>query len=267
MSHVFVVCAYRDSKYIGELFEALSSQTRRSKVIVTTSTPVETMMEKADSFGFPVIVNPMARGIAADWNFAYDQADADYVTLAHQDDIYLPEYAERVLGALEQRETRGRLPILAYTRYFEIRHGERVDSNTLLRVKNLMNAPIRLFPGSGWIRNRMLSMGCPISCPAVTYNKKRFPDFRFDETMKNDMDWEGEARLASEKGDYIYLNTPLVGHRVHADSATTININDGDRYREDYMMYKKYWPDPIARFLLSFYSRALKSNYTGDKNE
>ena len=45
--------------------------------------------------------NPKNAG--TDWNFAYDNAPTQLVTLAHQDDIYKPEYLEEV-GAIVDEE-------------------------------------------------------------------------------------------------------------------------------------------------------------------
>ena len=39
-------------------------------------------------------------------------------------------------------------------------------------------------------------------------------------------------------------------------------INDNGRTVEDYMMFCKFWPKPIAKFINSFYKKAEISNRT-----
>lgn len=43
-------------------------------------------------------VNEGESGITQDWNFAYSKVQTDYVTIAHQDDKYAPEYVENLLA-------------------------------------------------------------------------------------------------------------------------------------------------------------------------
>ena len=256
LSHSFVVCAYKDSDYLSALIDSLLAQTIQSKILVATSTPTDSIFETAAKYGLEVFVNPVSEGIGADWNFAYSLADTDYVTLAHQDDIYEPLYTEKIFSAISKAKN----PVIAYTNYFEIRPDARVTDNRLLKIKTLMNKPIGAFPKSRFVRNRVFSMGCPISCPSVTYNKKRFPDFAFVCYMKTDMDWEAWYRLAKEQGEFLYIRDRLLGHRIHEESGTSDGIASGARTAEDLEMYKKYWPDGIARFLNRLYSKGLESN-------
>jgi len=257
-THSFVVLAYKDSEFIEPMLDTLFAQTVQSEIIITTSTPTEKVSALAKKYNLPLHINPEARGISSDWNFAYKSATTDFVTLAHQDDIYEKDFSEKTFAAL----SRAKNPILVYTNYYEIRKETAALANRLLRVKRLMNAPIGAFPKSRFVRNRVLSMGCPISCPSVTYNKKRFPDFRFTDAYKNDLDWEAWYRLARESGEFIYLKKPLIAHRIHEASETTNSILSGVRSAEDLDMYRKYWPEKIARFIHSFYETGMESNDT-----
>ena len=255
-NHTFVICAYKDSEYLEALLDSIFAQTVSSKALVTTSAPTGRMLETAGKYGLEVLVNPEAAGIGPDWSYAYSAAGTDYVTLAHQDDVYEPRYAETVIAALAKAKD----PVLAYTSYYEIRPEGRVDDNRLLKVKGLMNAPIGAFPKSRFVRNRVLSMGCPVSCPSVVYNKKRFSDFSFIRDMKTNLDWDAWYRLAKEPGEFIYIKERLVGHRIHEGSETTSGIGSGARSAEDLIMFKRYWPDGIARRIHRFYEKGLESN-------
>ncbi|MDR0853082.1 MAG: glycosyltransferase [Clostridiales Family XIII bacterium] len=257
INHTFAVCAYRDSVYIEDLFDSLKRQTVQSRVVVSTSTPTDLLVQKAERYGIEVSINENGTGgIVGDWDAAYALAETDYVTLAHQDDIYEPTYAERVLELL----ARSTNPVLAYTDYFEIRGEKREIENSLLVIKRHMNRPIKLFPRSRFVRNRVLSIGDPICCPAITFNKKRFHDFKFDSEYRNSMDWEALSRFAREKGDFLYVPEPLMGHRIHEGSETTENIQNGARYREDLSILQRYWPAPIANLVMKFYSKSMDSN-------
>ena len=255
-NHTFAVCAYKDSPHLTELLDSLFAQTEKSRIVIGTSTPTDLLQEKAKKYGIEVFINERREGIAADWNFAYSLADTNYVTLAHQDDVYEPEFTRKTLKAIDKCKD----PIIVYTDYFEIRSTGRVYKNKLLKIKRLMNGPIGTFPCSRFIRKRVLSMGCPILCPSVTYNKRRFPEGTFDKAFTTNPDWKRWSGLLNEKGEFCYIKETLAGHRVYEQSTTSDSIANGVRYEEDLRMFREYWPAPIARFIMKFYAKAMESN-------
>ena len=49
-------------------------------------------------------------------------------------------------------------------------------------------------------------------------------------------------------------------HRIHEESETSNQIKNHGRLEEDLIMFKKFWPTPIAKFLMKYYSKAIKTN-------
>jgi len=234
------------------------AQTQNSEVFIATSTPSDYLREMADRYSIPLYIGTHKSGIGRDWNYAYAQAKADFVTITHQDDIYLPTYTERVM----ERVAAAHNPIMAYTDYAELRDGVEVTNNTLLKVKRLMNAALipQWAQGSRLIRNRVISLGSPISTPSVTYNKKRFPDLAFDSEMGTNLDWDMWQRLAVEPGQFVYVPYILMQHRIHPDSETSAGISGGYRQAEDFEMFSRFWPAPVAKQLAKQYARSYYSN-------
>ena len=77
---------------------------------------------------------------------------------------------------------------------------------------------------------------------------------------KCNLDWQTWERLSKLDGDFLYLHTKLVGHRIHIGSETTHLILDNRRTEEDLEMFCQFWPLGIARFLAWVYASAEKSN-------
>ena len=259
--HTFVVCAYKESEFLDDTVSRLLDQTVKSRVLISTSTPNALIRSVADRYGIEVRVNPKGGTSAKDWNFAYAQADTDYITLAHQDDVYESVFTEKTLEALENAKN----PILAYTDYYEIRHAEkgegvRVEDNKILRVKRRMLRAIDIAKSNRWLRNRVLSFGYPMCCAGTTYVKRRFPSIDFIPDWHNSHDWDSVIRLASEKGEYLYIRELLLGHRIYLESQTTHTIGAGIRRREDMECFRHYWPGPVAAIIMKFYSKAYESN-------
>ena len=60
------------------------------------------LLNMAKKHNIELIVNEGQGGIVQDWNFGYKQIDTPYVTIAHQDDLYFPDYAIRAVKSLEE---------------------------------------------------------------------------------------------------------------------------------------------------------------------
>ena len=49
-------------------------------------------------------------------------------------------------------------------------------------------------------------------------------------------------------------------HRIHEESETSNLIENNIRLDEDLLMFKKLWPDWIAKLLMKKYKNAIKTN-------
>lgn len=262
--HTFAVCAWGKSEYLEECIRSLLGQTVKSRIILCTATPDPFLQEKADRYGLPLYVRKGEPGIAEDWSYAYRKACTPLVTLAHQDDVYEPEFLEKTLKILSEADH----PLISFCDYYELRDGEKVfaDKNRNLRIKEVMLLPLRLkkMQKSRWCRRRILSLGNPVCCPSVTYVKENLPRRVFSAGFKADLDWQAWERLSRLPGSFCYLPECLMGHRIHGGSATTRVIGENrNRSREDLEMYRKFWPESIARFLNRFYAASQDENRTG----
>ncbi len=251
-NHTFVICAYQESPFLEECIQSLLRQTVRSELIMVTSTPNGFISCLAEKYEIPCRVNSGDRGIVQDWNFAYKQAATKYMTIAHQDDVYSKVYTEVMLREMGRAER----PLIGFTDYAEIRKGKIVKENTMLKVKRLMLLPLIFngFQKSRFIRRRILSFGCPICCPSVTFNKEILPDTIFKVGYRSDEDWQAWEKLSRLKGDFVYCKQTLTFHRIHEESATTAIIGGKVRAKEDFEMFCRFWPVSIAKVLVKLSS-------------
>ena len=257
--HAFAVCAYGKSPYIAECLESLFAQKGQdSDIFISTSTPSGYLVEMARRFGVPLYVNEGESGIGQDWNSAYVRAKAPFVTIAHQDDVYCPEYAAAAVAALE----RDPASLIYFCDYGEIRNGERIDDNRLLRVKRMLLRPLSGGRGASTTRakRKALRFGSSICCPSVTFNVVNCPRPPFIVGMKSNLDWATWEVLSKRRGSFLYDDAIHMYHRVHAGSATTELIASHERDEEDLAMLEKFWPHPVARVIERVYTLGTKSN-------
>ena len=258
MVHTFAICAYKESPYLEECILSLKAQTVKSKIIMATSTPNDYIYGLAEKYDIPVFVNEGEGGITQDWNFALSCVDTKLATIAHQDDVYEPAYTEEYFKAMKKAKR----PIIAFSDYGEIRNGEKTTDVHIIKIKRLMLMPLKIkaFSDLRFVRRRVLSMGDPICCPAVMYALPHLNQPIFNNHFVCCEDWEAWEKLSKIPGDFVYIPIPLVYHRIHEESTTTATLKEGGRIEENYEMYRKFWPAPIAKVINKFYTKSEDSN-------
>ncbi len=258
LNHTFVICAYKESAYLEQCIQSLKEQSVQSNVIMVTSTPNQYLENMSEKYQISLYVNKGEGGITQDWNFALSVADTKYATIAHQDDIYEPEYTEKMVARLEKC----RHPLIAFCDYQELRNGIKAHDTPMLKIKRMMMLPLRLsfLENNRFVRRRMLSLGDPICCPSVTFCMENVEKPVFQHGFRSCEDWEAWEKLSREKGAFSYVSEPLMCHRIHEESATTAILADHARVEENYQMYCKFWPKWIAAILNRQYTRSEKSN-------
>ena len=256
--HTFALCAYGKSRYLEDCIVSLKNQTVQSNILISTSTPSEYIQQLAEKHRIPVFINEGEKGIGADWNYAYRCAATGLVTIAHQDDIYEPEYTQQMLAQINQEKD----PILWFCDYCELRNGEKVYANKNLKIKRVMLFPLRgkLFRNSDFVRRRILSIGNAICCPSVTHVKKKTGQDICSLTMKVSLDGDPWDRQSKKNGAFLYCAKPLMCHRIHEESATTALIASKTRREEDLEMFRRFWPDGVAKRIAKYYSASENSN-------
>lgn len=255
--HMFVVCAYRESDYLETCIRSLLAQTIKTEIIIITSTPNAFIKKIAFKYGLELVENVgNKKGIGYDFDFALNTGKANYVTIAHQDDTYQPEFVEKVLNHVDDTT------IIAFTDYHEERKTGIVKTNTNLKIKRILLTPlkIRLLQKSKFIRRRILSIGNPICCPSVTFRKEMVETPLFANDFKSNVDWYAWEQLSKQKGKFVYIAQDLMMHRVHEESTTTEIIKENTRTKEDYKMFCCFWPKWIAKILTKAYAKSEESN-------
>lgn len=260
MDHAFVIPAYGQSPYLAACIASLKAQRGpASRIVITTSTPSPALERIAHETGVALYVNPQRDGIGLDWNFALAHADAAYVTLAHQDDLFRDDYVERMRAAVAGVENL----LIAFSDFDEVTPSGPRPLHVNLRVKRALVR--HAFRGRVAIatrreKRRLLAWGNPIGCPSVVFHRAALPDFRFDEAMGSNLDWDAWLRLAERPGRFVHVPQPLVTRRIHPASETTSLLADTRRLAEDRAMFRKVWPAPIAEAILLVYRAGYFAN-------
>lgn len=257
-NHTFAICAYKESNYLEECIKSVLNQTLKSNILIATSTPNEHIVGLGEKYDIPVYIRDGKPDIQDDWNFAYSNANTEYVTIAHQDDIYDKDYSNFIKKSIKQ----GKKQVIFFTNYLEIKNEEVIPLTENLKIKKIMLYPLRLniLRGSKLVRRIILSLGSPICCPSVTINKKLNGENIFRSDMKCNLDWDTWFELSKKSGQFVYINKDLMFHRIHEESETSNSIENNVRQSEDYRMFRKFWPKPIAKLIAKAYAKSINTN-------
>lgn len=270
-THTFVICAYKESPYIEECIQSLRQQTMLSKLILATSTPSKYLQELCERYQITYCVREGQSNISLDWEFALSVADTEYVTIAHQDDIYELDYTESILGAIEREiKEYDRQPLILFSDYTELIGLDKKANRTNLKIKRVLLTPLKNAKRQNktfWKR-WVIRFGNAICCPSVTYHMTAIRKYMqqdgreqlFQKHFRSNVDWETWEWLSRKEGSFVYLTKQLMAHRIHEESETTATINDRQRGSEDYEMFCKFWPKWIAKIFTGAYSESEKSN-------
>ena len=255
-SHTFVICAFGESEYLEECIRSLKAQTVPAGILMTAPAPNRLVTSLAEKYKIPLKIRNGQNNFRDDWNFAYQAAETDWVTLAHQDDIYDRFYAETLQKRAEQGK--GKTVLAFTTDYIPIRSGKIGPRYKNSRIRRFLRSPLKIGPmaESRFWKKAVLSLGNSICCPTVSYHKAVLGDELFTTDLKFNIDWDTFLKLAEKPGKILYEDRPLVYYRVYPGAASMQYIASHRREEEDIRMFRKFWPEWVVRIIMPLYKKA-----------
>lgn len=255
--------AFTDSPYLDECITSLLNQTTKSNIVIAASSNSDHINAIAKKYNIPLYNYNQGKKIAHNWNFSFSLAKTKYVTLAHEDDIYLPDYTRLSVEAAEKYSD----TLITFTNYKEIFGEKTRKKNLLLHIKEMMlllAMPFNktLMRKSG--KKAVLSFGNPICCPSVMYNKENLAGFEFADQINVVLDWDAWYQMATINGRFVYVPDIALVRRIHSSSGTTAAIKNKEKQKEDLEMFKKFWPSFLAKGITKLYSQSYR--YNSDKS-
>lgn len=255
--HTFVICAYEQSPYLEACIRSLKAQTVPTEILCTTSTPSLWLDALLEKYNIPLYIRDGQSNIQDDWNFAVKKAESQYVTIAHQDDLYSRHYVEELCKAHKKWPDM----TVFMSDAILIRHGKLTWGGAVEIVKKILRLPWRihgLCHISG-VKKSGLFFGNPVMCPSCSYRKEKLSLPLFSGNYGFVLDWECMRKLAEKPGRFVCVEKPLLYYRVHDGATTKACIRDHRREQEERQMFEKMWPERIAAGLMVWYRLAYKN--------
>jgi len=223
--------AYNGARFLREAITSILGQTwRELTVTCIDDASADDSAAVADSMGVRVVRNPSRIGLAANWNRALDLCETEFLVIAHQDDVYAPQFIERMIATLDR-----------HPRAF----AAHCKSTAIDEDGREIEDPAALFKERFWPRGEKevetelttLRRGNYVIAPAVML---RMPAAgRFNEAYEFVTDWDYWLRGLLDGKTMIGLNERLVSFRRHAATATLASERSMRRYEEELQLLRE----------------------------
>ncbi len=228
----FAIPCRNGAPFLRALLESLLAQTCQdfALVLVDDASTDDSAAVARQVCGerITIVRNDAPLGLIPNFNRCAELVRTPFFCLSHADDVYEPQYLERLLGALEAAPAAG----FAHCRAGAIdEHGRPYD------------APAERFKGRFWAalpgpsaaaHFRLLYAGNYIVCPTVLFRTAAYRSaggFRAD--LRYAADWELWLRMVARGLLPVAVDAPLFRYRRHDDSATRAAARVLVRYREE----------------------------------
>lgn len=254
--HTFAICAYKESKFLKNCIESLIPQREYSDIIMATSTPNDWIDGLAKEYNIPLYIRNGKSQIQDDWNFACDNAETEWVTVAHQDDVYDKKYSQSFLEEFERKPE----AIMAFCDYHPIKHGE-ISTDLNSRMKRFFHFMMRFdtLSNSRFWKKSSLAFGNSISCPAVAYHKSLIEGEIFTSDLSFALDWDTFVKFAQYDAPFIYIPEFLFYYRIHGGATSAEFTRDNIRQTEEMYMFRKFWPDWLIKLGFGLYKKSYNT--------
>ena len=235
-----ILPTYNREAFLPQAFASITSQTLGNwRLIVVDDGSTDGTRDLVEDFasqcGRPVSYRHQEnRGAYSARNRGLDQADTNYVAFFDSDDVWLPQYLERCVTALEQ------VPeldwIYAPCRMVEIATGRLIRESTFfwegrpkpfMRLKTRTVEGVHVIEDSGAMTCHLLH-GLASGLQNSVMRRSVFDKLRFNEESRVIDDQHIVVRALAAGLRFGYLTDPLVIYNVHEDnssgSATKLSV-------------------------------------------
>ena len=219
------VISYNNAKYTRKCIESVLAQDVQGIELIvlddaSTDNSDEVISEYLSDERLTYIRNEENLGMVANSDKAYRSGSGKYFSILPSDDFYYPGHLSKAIEALEEHPE----CVLAYSPCFWVD-----DNDCILELaRHPGHMPFSYFGGRNELAD-LLVYDNYISPPAAVMRRKEFVAAGLlDPQIKGAGDWDMWTRLAQENTNFIYLNKPTVGYRIHTGQVSNEFYSSND---------------------------------------
>lgn len=195
--------------------------------------------------------NATARGLAGNFARCAELAATPFVCIAHQDDVYAPDYLATMLQALEPRADAA----FAHCAATAIDTTGRALPSPAERFKLRLLARAATCDRRGLYE--LLYRGNFVCCPSVLFRTAMLRATPFAPALRFALDWDLWFRLLLAGHSFVTVERALVQYRRHDRAASRALTQDLSRFDEEFAVLDAAKASGVAAGLLAANARSL----------
>ncbi|GAP74582.1 glycosyl transferase, family 2 [Pseudoalteromonas sp. SW0106-04] len=240
MITIAIPCFNTDKNYIKTAIDSVCAQSCSNWVLhVVDGNPradsaLQFLCESYSSDQIRYLRNPDDHSMAGNWNFAFDSANTELVSLLHDDDFLDPTYVAEMLILAKKHHLAS-----AYFCDVDIVDSNSRVSNTFVDVvKTIIRPKYHEVTLSGDVGLSALLKGCFIYCPTIVFRKSKLPSSPFKSKWAMVTDLQFYADVLISGGSIIGSAKKLFSYRRHEGNQTVLLTATRRRFEEELCFYR-----------------------------
>ena len=195
---------------------------------------VEDLVREFKDTRISYLKNPKNLGMAETWNRCIHEAKTELVTILHNDDVVLPNYAVEMIAAHKKFSEAS--AYFCDTKIICKDGIERFSFPDLIKKFIHKNQnPLSKISGEDGLTK--LLKGNFIFCPSICYNKSKLNGLKFNSNWKMVLDLEFTTSLLLNDSYLIGLPVVAFNYRRHGENASAIYTTSMLRFKEEIALY------------------------------
>lgn len=241
MITIVIPCCNSNLGYLNLALESIFKQTSNNWKIelvdgnVQPNPQLKQLIQELKLINVRYVRNSSNLTMAGNWNFAFQAAETDLVTLLHDDDLLEPTYVERMLKLADSNPESA-----AFYTDVNLINSEGLPTKTIAdSVKNVIR-PTNAIGVTHLKGDKGLSVllkGCFIFCPTMCYRKSKLPEKPFNHSWKMVTDFQFYFDTLYCGKTITGINEKLYNYRRHDKNQTAKLTKDFTRFEEEIDFY------------------------------
>ena len=232
-----VVPVWNGARHLREALESL----RGNRIVCVDDASTDDSIDVARAAGAEVVRNDHHLGLAENWNRCVELVATPFFVIAHQDDVYEPDFARTMLALLDAHPR----AFIAHCKTTAIDDTGRAISTPAARYKESLWPRHDPYEEGGEAALRRLARGNFIVAPSVVFRTEAVRAIGGFSPLDFVPDWEYWLRGVLAGWTIAGTQRRLVRFRRHAATATRALERTLDRYREEIALQQ--WIEREAR--------------------
>jgi glycosyltransferase involved in cell wall biosynthesis len=228
-----VMSAYNREPFLRDAILSVLAQTEQDfEFIIFDNFSSDSSARTIEEFTDPRIRfsrNTRNLGPVTSLNNGLERARGRYVTFAHGDDIWMPDFLEEGIRLLEAHPGAALCHSLMHI----------IDQDGTVTLNEPGKDCPEFTRTSGPDLVRDLVRGCYVRTPTIIMrrDRARFFDMRYIYTI----DWDLYLNMAACGEQFVCLNKPVMYYRVSTASETAVGYRSGDLVLESYLVLRNFF--------------------------